>query len=302
VKRRAARLLFLLSTSALVAAVGACSFILTGDGLVGPGPSEAGTDDGATADALGDGRACTQDCKGNPCVSGECAASVIVDSEPGATGLAIDATHLYWTREDGQVRRRGIGGGAIETLAEGEKAPGYVALEAQHVYWTASGKIRRAKKESGPAEDVASTTTGPFGVAAAGGELCWTEGQGANGVIACRGDGGSYVSTSNLTDPRALTMLFRRYLALGNGTIVTFGFGSAPVVVVDDANAAGIFLADPWLYWASPKSGVVARVSTTDGKREILARDAAQPTGIVADSTAVHFTEPKLGRIRKLKL
>jgi hypothetical protein len=304
VKRRAARFVLGLSAAMIIATAGACSLIITGDGLVGPGPSDASGSESTTSDAEGDGRACTVDCKGNPCVSGECVAGAFVENEPGVRGVAVDATHVYWTRDDGHVRRRALGGGNIDTLAQGEKAPGYLALEAQHVYWTATGKIRRAKKEAGPAEDVFDASPGPFGIYAADGELCWTEGQGTTGgIIACRGDGGRNTVTIGLNEPGAVTARNnRRFVALGAGTIITFGFAGSPSVFVDDANAAGIFIADPWLYWASPKSGIVVRSHMSESKRETLARDLDKPTGIAADSTAVYWTEPALGRIRKLKL
>ena len=49
-------------------------------------------------------------------------------------------------------------------------------------------------------------------------------------------------------------------------------------------------------------TGIVARAHVSDTKRETLARDLDKPTGIAADGTAVYWTEPSLGRIRKLKL
>jgi len=51
-------------------------------------------------------------------------------------GIAVDASHVYWTAEDGVVRRVAKNGGDVETVRSGA-ALGYgVAVDATNVYWT----------------------------------------------------------------------------------------------------------------------------------------------------------------------
>ena len=58
-------------------------------------------------------------------------------------GLAVDATHVYWTnRGDGTVKRMPKGGAPGEpptVIATGQVAPGPIVVDETHVYWANEG-------------------------------------------------------------------------------------------------------------------------------------------------------------------
>jgi hypothetical protein len=53
--------------------------------------------------------------------------------------LAVDATHVYWINEGGQLRRRGKGSAAVpETMAAGLATPRWIGLDGQFAFWCAA--------------------------------------------------------------------------------------------------------------------------------------------------------------------
>ena len=51
-------------------------------------------------------------------------------------GLAVDATHAYFTTyDDGQVAKVPVGGGNVVVLAFGQSSPDGIVVDATHVYW-----------------------------------------------------------------------------------------------------------------------------------------------------------------------
>jgi hypothetical protein len=64
---------------------------------------------------------------------------IVASGLPGPSGLAVDATHVYWGDGlDLTVRRAPLAGGPVEVLATHQSAA-LVRLDATYVYWSASG-------------------------------------------------------------------------------------------------------------------------------------------------------------------
>jgi hypothetical protein len=55
------------------------------------------------------------------------------------SGIAVDATSLYWANGDGTVKKAPLHGGATVTLASGQNQPMFIAVDATSVYWTNQG-------------------------------------------------------------------------------------------------------------------------------------------------------------------
>jgi hypothetical protein len=71
----------------------------------------------------------------------------------GGVELTADATTLYWTVWDGQVLSMPIGGGAVTILADGQLHASGVAVDATRVYWSEQatpGLIQSLPKAGGP--------------------------------------------------------------------------------------------------------------------------------------------------------
>ena len=89
-------------------------------------------------------------------IAGCSGAPVVIAKETAAvTGLAVDATGIYWTTAGGAVRACknatvGCGAAGVVELATGQTNAGAVATDAIFVYWltdgTGTGTIRRVRK------------------------------------------------------------------------------------------------------------------------------------------------------------
>src|SRR6185436_6894747 len=72
----------------------------------------------------------------------------LASNQPSPSGLALDATSVYWLDYDGSVHTVAKGGGMISDVApsEGEIFAGEVRVDATHVYWTGAGDDTCADK------------------------------------------------------------------------------------------------------------------------------------------------------------
>jgi hypothetical protein len=113
--------------------------------------------------------------------SGGDATSIV--STADVNGIAVDATHLYWTTRlelpNGTLSRIAKSGGPPTILAMLHRSPGPIALDDRCVYWgdngymPATGTIGRVPISGGPAETLAGSQDDPMAIALDAESVYW---------------------------------------------------------------------------------------------------------------------------------
>lgn len=272
-----------------------CSFIYTGDNLVGPpdaATSEAGTNEGGNdADV-------------------DAGTDVFVEGVPGIQSIDADLAHVYWCNEaDGTVMRRRSDGSPPETLAKGESKPRFVAVSSAHVYWTAGKSIRRVPIGGTAVETFTTATEEPSGLAFDRGSstpgLYWSERAARRIKSRSLGPAGEFVAKDSLDAPRAVGVEDAAlYAVVGAGELLGFnGFGGAPIRI-ELGDTSDVKVMNDTLFFTKPLQRTVVRKQLSgDNKTEAIVLDAQAPSSVATDgSNWVYWAEPQQGRIRRKKL
>jgi hypothetical protein len=96
-----------------------------------------------------------------------CAATnaAFASAQPSPRSLAVDATTVFWTNDDGTVVKldKGAPGTTPTVLAAGQHSPLSLALDAEYAYWASpgDGAIRRVAKGGGAVETIADASAIP---------------------------------------------------------------------------------------------------------------------------------------------
>jgi hypothetical protein len=101
-----------------------------------------------------------------------------VVSDPGATGLAIDPTGIYWTTTAplGHVMHAAKDGSNPQPIAINQRVPAGLTLDADSVYWTSAdpdGAIYRAPRGGGTAVEIAHSQDRPLTIAVDDTNVYW---------------------------------------------------------------------------------------------------------------------------------
>lgn len=112
---------------------------------------------------------------GETTTGGDEGPQVLVMDEMGARGIAVDATHVYWTNQStGMIQRVPIAGGDVEILAQDQVDPYAIVVDATHAYWSnqAGDAIMRVLKEGGTPEMI-DNAYDPTGIAVDSTHVYW---------------------------------------------------------------------------------------------------------------------------------
>ena len=185
---------------------------------------------------------------------------------PVSTGLSLVS---------GTVKKVGINGGTVTTLASGLDSPSGIAVDATSVYWTETGSrtIKKVVINGGTVTTLASGLDSPSGSIALDGStsVYWTE-------FGSRAGSGAV-----------------KRVGTNGGTVTTLASGlSRPFGIAIDATS---------VYWTESGSGTVKKVRKDEGTVTTLASGLSSPYGIAVDSTSVYWTENNsTGTVKKSQI
>jgi Domain of unknown function (DUF5050) len=180
----------------------------------------------------------------------------IVTGQPDPAGVAVNASHLYWTDSgSGAIWAANLDGSNPQAIVTGQISPAGVAVNASHLYWTDSGAIWEANLDgSNPQVIVTGQNDAGFGVAVDASHLYWTD-----------TDGGT-IWEANLdgTNPQAVV----------SGQQLPYGIA---------VGGGGPKLAGP-MYWTNRGDGTV-NVAALDGTNPLaIVSGQHHPQGMAVSS------------------
>ncbi|MEA2420992.1 MAG: hypothetical protein QOF55_91, partial [Thermoleophilaceae bacterium] len=200
------------------------------------------------------------------------------------SGVAVNATHIYWANQStNSIGRANLdGSGATQSFITGVKNPGDIAVDERHIYWSggSTNSIGRANLNgSSPNQNfirsVVVTGTGG-GLFVSTTHIYWTT----------SGPGTAAIGRANLDGSNANRALITG-ACLGPADPECF----SPVDVAVDASK---------VYWTNPGNGRIGRANLDGAAPQptFITGLAAPLVGIALDATRIYFaSDTTIGRV-----
>jgi virginiamycin B lyase len=195
---------------------------------------------------------------------------------PNPQGVAVDATHIYWTNaaaegeDEGTIGRASLAGTEVDQgFIEGASNPKGIDVDASHVYWVNGGTgnlflngfgyVGRADiNGSNPNQEFANSASGD--VAVNGSKIYFSRTNQLDG----------FIRSVNLDGSE------------NNNVITMSGVSSAP---------EGLALDATHLYWTNPGKNTIGRSNLNgSGIEQSFIPDAGQPQGLAVDAAHLYWS------------
>jgi hypothetical protein len=199
---------------------------------------------------------------------------VLAEDEAGARGIAVDATHVYWTNQTtGKIQRIPIEGGEIETIADTQDGPYAIAVDDTHTYWTnqTGDAIMRVEKAGGSPQEL-SNAYDPTGIAIDETDVYWLSTVGLYRVP--KGGGNETQLAVNVDKLGGIALSSSHVYWTDHGGFDEVGTTGGFIPEPDD---------DPYL------EGRVLRLSKAGGGEQVIVGGQEFPYGVDLDSQYVYW-------------
>jgi hypothetical protein len=177
----------------------------------------------------------------------------LVPSQANASGIHVDATHIYWITPSA-IHRVPLGGGPPTMLAAAT-SPGGLELHDNSVYWYESSAVRKVPRAGGtPVTLMTGTTSGQCDIVVDDNRIYWA----ASSTI----------------------------------RMVPFVGGSATNIVSGQSNSCGLALTSSNLVWTNLANGGAVMKAALDGSGPTaIASGRMGPQSVIVDGSDVYWTE-----------
>lgn len=269
--------------------------------------------------------ACGHSCLGAACSAGTCQPVVLATFSGVPTDVALDADFVYWSTEDGTVRRVAKNGQGEAILISGI-TPGIarIAVDDTRVYFrersdnNGTPSIRAANKDGTSPLFVASNQPGRAGLALGGGALLWarTDDTNVGGIQRAVIDGSGNVTVKAIT---AQDLQFPQEVAADGDSVFwgqdttgqvwraaadgsgqpaqLYGCGEyVNAIAIDAANA--YWTTDSGEVFTAQKGDSISTGCSAASARALASSSSASALGVAVGGDLVVWTIPSLGQVR----
>ncbi|MEM7137738.1 MAG: hypothetical protein AAF500_14235 [Myxococcota bacterium] len=222
----------------------------------------------------------------------------ITSDQPGASAVAVDATHVYWNHVgSGTVRKAPRTGGEITTLyddqSQGSAGGGRsIALDRDHVYFDDGFALRRVPKAGGPPETVGKLPILPAWVTADG------DGAYSLGIrgVSSHSEGETNTTPSSEPEPCDLAVDATHLYWAGSQGVRTMPKGGGEVeTLVEGPFSLGLCslaLSETHVfYWRSGTDRGVHAVPKSGGASKLLASTYRPPADMAVGQGVLYVLE-----------
>jgi hypothetical protein len=270
----------------------------------------------ALAPAACGGRSALDASGGTPGTTGSGQPVLLASTPAGNFGVAVNATTVFWTSEDGTVRSVPIAGGAVTTLATGQTNPEGIAADAVDVYWVNAGSFDGAVTSlpvgGGAPTLIASGQARPEFITIDAANVYWTTSDGGTVLTAPIGGGAASTLATVQPGPKGIAVSGDDVYwtnwgpgsgAPGSGSVMSHsalgGLGEQPTTLASGQSYPSAIALDATnLYWLDTDENQptskprVMKMARSGGAPETLAVPSTSfVSSIAVDATRVYWTQ-----------